>query len=327
MIHLMKLDQAERSQLLALAEGLEAGYRDFPAFAYCCWRAGTGLPERLARSLYAVRQGDGRPLLVRGLPVPAPLPATPTRRDGTWTAATLRARTLMALALSPLGHLYNFRRRRAFDVIDDVFPIYVDRDSQVGTNRCFLDWHVEDGFHPAKADLLALYCLRGDPDALTYLCNARDLDLPQDVHKALQRPDYLLRTDPTMTTDSPPVRVAVLTPGSDPEIVYDPAYMYGCTPEAQHALETLRPAVQRAACSVALESGDLLVIDNRRTLHARGEYRPSYDGTDRWLLRALMLESLWPKRQVIEELECGLSDSTRAAPNRLPPKPVLRAFA
>ncbi len=319
------LDHAERSQLAALADSLEVDYRDFTAFAYSCWRAAARLPERLAQSLYAIRQGDGRPFLIQGLPVPAPLPATPTRRDETRSASTLHARTVMGLALSPLGHLYNFRQRRAFDVIDDVFPIYSDRNAQVGTNRCFLDWHVEDGFHPAKADLLALYCLRGDPDALTHLCDARDLDLTEELRRALQRPDYLLRTDPTVATGAPPVRVAVLTPGSDPEFVYDPAYMNGCTREAQQALEELRPVVQRAAKSVALEPGDLLIIDNRRTLHARGEYCPSYDGTDRWLLRALLLESLWPKRQVADQLVCGRADATQAAPDRPLPQQALQA--
>ena len=35
----------------------------------------------------------------------------------------------------------------------------------------------------------------------------------------------------------------------------------------------------------ALEPGDLLMVDNRRAVHARTAFRPRYDGQDRWLQR------------------------------------------
>jgi len=319
-IRTLQLDASERDQLDRLADGIASTYADFAAFAYDCWRAGAALPERLARALHGARQGMGGPLLLKGMPMPRVVPPTPTRRGDTWSEASLRARALMALTLSPLGHLFNLRERQSFDVIDDVFPIYSDRDAQVGTNRCFLEWHVEDGFHPAKADLLALYCLRGDPAAGTHLCEARELDLSAALRTELEQPQYLLRTDPTMASDAPSLLLPVLTPGADPEIVYDPAYMTGMSSGATEALVALRHAVERAAQRVTLEAGDLLILDNRRVLHARGEYRPAYDGTDRWLLRALLADSLWPRRGCLDQIEYGHRPSrpNMSAPTVMP---------
>jgi alpha-ketoglutarate-dependent taurine dioxygenase len=41
-----------------------------------------------------------------------------------------------------------------------------------------------------------------------------------------------------------------------------------------------------------LADGDLLVIDNDRAVHGRTPFIPRYDGTDRWLKRALVVTSL-----------------------------------
>ncbi|MBJ7505663.1 MAG: TauD/TfdA family dioxygenase, partial [Ilumatobacteraceae bacterium] len=36
----------------------------------------------------------------------------------------------------------------------------------------------------------------------------------------------------------------------------------------------------------------ILVIDNHRAVHGRTSFTPRYDGTDRWLKRALVVQSL-----------------------------------
>jgi L-asparagine oxygenase len=281
------------------------GDGDFHQFFYRCWRSGSGLPTRLSKALFDFRRGGQGVMLIKGLRLPFPLPPTPIQRGSTWVSATLQARKLMCILLSQLGHIYNFSAKKDFDYIDDVFPIYSDRNAQLGTNRSFLEWHVEDGFHPAKADLVALYCMRGDPNAQTYLCEARDLDLQPQFREELTKPNFLIRVDPTFNLGGKPVpeyRCAVLTPGNDPEVVYDPAYMEGVTPEAQAALGHVRECVDRAHQAITLEEGDLLVFDNRRVMHARSAYTPAYDGSDRWLLRSLLLESYWKARECLQEL-------------------------
>jgi len=43
---------------------------------------------------------------------------------------------------------------------------------------------------------------------------------------------------------------------------------------------------------VVLSDGDVLVIDNDRAVHGRTPFVPRYDGTDRWLKRALVVREL-----------------------------------
>lgn len=34
-----------------------------------------------------------------------------------------------------------------------------------------------------------------------------------------------------------------------------------------------------------LAAGDVLIVDNKRAMHARTSFEPAYDGNDRWLQR------------------------------------------
>jgi len=36
---------------------------------------------------------------------------------------------------------------------------------------------------------------------------------------------------------------------------------------------------------VDIHCGDVVILDNYRTLHMRSEYMPRWDGSDRWLIR------------------------------------------
>lgn len=305
-LHLTDLERLEMRNALASVTQ-QYGNDDFHQFVYHCWRSGSGLPARLSQALFNLRMGrGGASLLIRGLPLAEQtLPPTPASRGATWNQASLFARKMICMTVSQIGHIYNFSSKKDFDYIDDVFPIYADSDAQLGTNRAFLEWHVEDGFHPAKADLAALLCLRGDQAAQTYICEAADLELAPHFRDELVKPNFLITVDPTFQSSqggAKEFRCAVLSDGQDPEIVYDPAYMRGVTPFAQAALEHVRECIDSVYQSVTLEAGDMLLFDNRRAMHARSSYQPAYDGSDRWLLRALILESYWKARECLSEL-------------------------
>jgi L-asparagine oxygenase len=44
--------------------------------------------------------------------------------------------------------------------------------------------------------------------------------------------------------------------------------------------------------SVALEAGDLLIVDNSVAVHGRSPFTPRFDGTDRWVQRAFVVADL-----------------------------------
>jgi L-asparagine oxygenase len=50
--------------------------------------------------------------------------------------------------------------------------------------------------------------------------------------------------------------------------------------------------VEGHATGLALEAGDLLVVDNDVAVHGRSPYQPRFDGFDRWIQRAMAVTDL-----------------------------------
>ena len=79
-----------------------------------------------------------------------------------------------------------------------------------------------------------------------------------------------------------------------PTMVFDADLMVGTDEAADEALQVLSRAVESLRTGVALEAGDLLVVDNAVAVHGRSPYAPRFDGTDRWLQRAFVVSDLRP---------------------------------
>ncbi|MBE0362178.1 hypothetical protein PULV_a3986 [Pseudoalteromonas ulvae UL12] len=294
------LSPSELECILDVLNNVSAEYcvDHFEEFFWHCVRASQMLPAAIHKRIFDLKKLQVNHLLLRNLPVSFDLGDTPLKRSGQHQKSALTARKLMSVLLSQIGLIYGFTQKSNFDFIDDVFPVEKDKHEQLGTNKEFLEWHVEDGFHDAKADWVSLFCLRSDPMAQTYLFHAKDIDLDSKYMAALKRPEYMIEVDKTFKSNgASEQKVAVLSEHDDPEIVYDPAYMRCLTDEAKAAFRELHYFVSENKQSITLRCGDLLIFDNRRTIHARSEYEPRYDGTDRWLLRALLLESQFKARE------------------------------
>ncbi len=65
----------------------------------------------------------------------------------------------------------------------------------------------------------------------------------------------------------------------------------GLDPEAEEAKRQFDAAAWRESTPVILQAGDLAVVNNRTTLHGRGEIPVSHRGADRWLLRVSVTEA------------------------------------
>ena len=68
------------------------------------------------------------------------------------------------------------------------------------------------------------------------------------------------------------------------------------TDAAKAALDRLEAAIERKCTSVKLVPGDVLLLDNRRTVHSRSSFSPAYDGKDRWLQRVWGRPETWGGR-------------------------------
>ncbi|WP_395571204.1 guanitoxin biosynthesis L-enduracididine beta-hydroxylase GntD [Streptomyces sp. BK79] len=275
-------------------------------------------PQRLRNVLNGFRL-TGRPnggLVLSGLPVDEPaVGATP--RDYTDEPAGDEVTTATALLLmigSLLGDPFSYLSQQRGKLVLDVFPIEGHEGEQLGSSSTtLLEWHNEDAFHPHRADWIMLLCLR-NPDAVpTMFASARDLELDEEHRKVLFEDRFVILPDESHTAqfnaattgiesddgsaaaferirrmNHEPERISIL--GGDPEMPYvriDPAFMRRDLGDtlAERALQGVIDAFEARMRDVALATGELLIIDNKRAVHGRRSFRARYDGTDRWLRR------------------------------------------
>jgi hypothetical protein len=238
-------------------------------------------------------------LLLKGLPVgelPAtpPSPTAPTGKDR-WTEFLLL--TVARRLGQPVGYL----PEHGGDLVQNIVPVAGSADRQVSTSsKVELMFHTEAAFHPHRPRYLLLLCLKGDPAALTTLSSIHEVLplLPPDVVDTLFEPRFRTAVDESYLHGRSNVLgapMAVLTGvRATPSMVFDADLMVGIDAEADAALQTLADAVAAHATGIALEAGDLLVVDNTVAVHGRSPFTPRFDGTDRWLQRSFVVSDLAP---------------------------------
>ncbi|MFI5783918.1 TauD/TfdA family dioxygenase [Nocardia sp. NPDC051570] len=267
----------------------------------------TSLPPRMIVALHRFRAlgSTHNALLLRGLCADlSGLPATPATMTPDARMPLVEAASLLLLAVSLLvGEPFTFRSLHQGRLVQHVTPVPGHEQAQTSAGSAALQWHVEDGFTDDRCDYFGLLCLRGHPGAITYLAPARHLDLAEEVVAVLREPRFVIAPDTAheLPCGTEPSVIPILTgPAADPEICFGDADVRPADPAdhpAAAALTALNAALDRAAVGHELCPGDLLLADNRRTAHGRSVFRPRYDGTDRWLLRAMTCASIRAHRR------------------------------
>jgi len=274
---------------------------DDPAFSTAAGRGGRLLSAEVHDALVDFMD-HGHPsgaLLLKGLPV-GDLPATPPSPR----AATVKDRVSELVLLTVarrLGQPIGYAPEHSGELVQNLVPTASAATSQTSTSSAVeLEFHTEAAFHPHKPRFLLLLCLRSDPfrEARTLLCSIDQVlaDLPLAVRHTLTEPRFRTGVDESYTGGrSGRLGRAVPVLAGDPEhptLTFDADLMVGTDAEAQAALEELRRVVKERHIGVALEAGDLLVVDNDAAVHGRSSFRARYDGTDRWLQRTFVVADL-----------------------------------
>jgi L-asparagine oxygenase len=229
-----------------------------------------------------------------------PVPPTPDSqgRDGIQTP-TANQSILMHAAL--FGHPVGYAQEQNGKLIQDVFPVKGTETRQISTSsKTELALHTETAFHPYKPDYVLLLCLRGDENAETTFASIENIlpYLSQHTIDTLQEEWFVTGIDESFRTHGEPdVEIPLSVLKRDERgwrLTYDATVMKGINEAADMALRNLEWAVSMGTQSIALKTGQLMVIDNNSTVHGRKPFQPRYDGTDRWLKRVLVVEELPP---------------------------------
>jgi len=240
--------------------------------------------------------GDGGVLVLRGLPVAeAPVgPTPPSWSESPRDATALWDATLLLLA-SVLGRAIGWEGQQNGRLVHDIVPTKGHEQEQTGaSSSATLSAHTEDAFHPGRANLVLLACLRNRDAVPTRVASVRHARLSAVERAVLERPTLPILPDDSYTeTDAPAAapaapEVATLWEGdSGLGIRYDPAYtpLEHASADYGAAYDWLTAELDRVAVDATLGTGEVLVIDNDVAVHGRQPFRARYDGTDRWLKR------------------------------------------
>lgn len=226
------------------------------------------------------------------------VPPTPSIADTDSDHCPAATRAVLRFA-DDIGRAVGYDREQHGNLIQDIFPVRSSERQQVSTSsKVMLGSHTETAFHPHKPRYVVLLCLRGDTQAATTYADVDDIvtHLSDEHLDVLQTAEFITTVDPSFMTNGEPDATVVVTPltqhGGRWVLVYDELLMSGTTPRAAKALAALHTAVKLATQQVVLQAGDILVVDNTRAVHGRTPFTPRYDGTDRWLKRALVVTAL-----------------------------------
>ncbi|MBK5332978.1 MAG: TauD/TfdA family dioxygenase [Ilumatobacteraceae bacterium] len=271
------------------------------SFVRAAGHAAASLPSAVHDTLvdFADFPHESGALVLRGVPV-GTLPRTPATPTTPAEKDALSEFALLTVARR-LGQPVGYGPEHGGDLVQNIVPTKAAHDRQVSTSsKVQLMFHTEAAFHPYRPRYLLLLCLRGDPAAFTTLASIFEVmpQLPTAVVDVLFQPRFRTAVDESYLQGRTNVLsnpMAVLSGDrARPSMVFDADLMVGIDEEADDALRVLGEAAETCHTAVALEAGDLLIIDNTVAVHGRSPFTPRFDGTDRWLQRTFVVSDLAP---------------------------------
>ncbi len=322
------LEPTECERLLALARELTVSPSESPElFCRQARRAARLAPDRLVELLtdFATKGTNSGTMLFDCLPPDTlwsaagthPLEDSPSVGAGTQAHEPpptppdnrrhLGETTLLARVQAIVNHICGDMLAYAAEgygrLYQDMVPNQALAQSQTSLgSRVELELHTEQAFSLLRPDVLSLACLRGHPDAHTYVLPAHALVAHMNVfeRKLLRQPLWMTGVDGSFRQDGQefiegdergPLAI-VSGAEDDPTIVFDQDLMRGLTDEA-HALIGRVVEIYRAERrSVILAPGQILLVDNVRSVHGRSPFTPSFDGRDRFIIRSFAVRDL-----------------------------------
>ncbi len=213
--------------------------------------------------------------------------------------------TLLQYA-AKFGYPISYVQEQQGSLIQNIIPIHNTETQQISTSsKVELGLHTETAFHPYKPDYIMLLCLRGDHKAATTYANLSDILNQLDVNsrRVLKQKWFTTGIDLSFRTNNEPDQEIPISIVGELDgmltLTYDELLIKGINDLATEALEKVSQAIKNCTQEIVLKTGDLLVLDNRKTIHGRKPFQARYDGTDRWVQRMLVRKTLPSKEFLV----------------------------
>ena len=188
-------------------------------------------------------------------------------------------------------------------LFQDVVPVKNMETQQTSvSSKTVLELHTEQAFSNLKPDFLCLACLRGNPEAYTYVLPVNRIlnVLSNEEIELLFEPLWMIGVDLSFKLTGVEFvdgdlrgPISILN-GSreDPFLVFDQDLMTGINERANSILKKIVDIYYSHRIGHNLQPGEIILIDNRRATHGRSSFSPMYNGKDRFLIRCFGTLSL-----------------------------------
>lgn len=252
-------------------------------------------------------------LLIKALRVHDKLPLTPRDVTDIVNMKAFYGEFWLAMIAQSMGEPFSYVQEGHGYLFHQVVPTQKNHDKLSSqSSSILLDLHTETAFHPFVIDYLLLFCNRNDRDheAYTIVSSVRKFIklLDNNTIQQLRRHAYKTGIDYSFGNHAEmrgngPTLACLYGDDDDPLLIYDRDLMIGIDEPAQNALAELNRAINDSLEKIYLEPGDLLILDNRRAVHGRTQFKAYYDGYDRWLQRAYVAKDLTPAEILFSKRE------------------------
>ncbi|MCB5909089.1 TauD/TfdA family dioxygenase [Streptomyces pinistramenti] len=271
------------------------------------------LSDPIRHALRPVDTDDGL-FVLRGLEVDdAEIGPTPASWATAGDGAAVHDIELLLLA-TVMGNPIAWEGQQDGRFVHNIVPAPGHETEQTGaSSTVLLSPHTEDAFHPGRAHLLMLGCLRNHDHIATTAAGVRNVRLDEADIATLTQPVLPILPDDAYTeaqeyADRAPAPVPTLFRTDDGlTLRFDPAYtpLAEADPDYRASYGRLEAELARVSGAVSLHPGEVLIVDNDLVVHGRVPFRARYDGTDRWLKRASVRVPARGTRPLAEQDEHG----------------------
>jgi L-asparagine oxygenase len=203
---------------------------------------------------------------------------------------------IQGILISTIGELVAYEAEGYGRLFQDIIPMKSMEKKQMSlSSGTELEIHTEQAFSKLRPDILSLACIRGDPDAFTYILPVKSIikNLSHSEIELLRKPLWTTSVDLSFKLcgkefidgDVRGPMPIISGPEDDPRLVFDQDLMTGITEEAHRMISRIVSIYYTHRIRHVLIPGQIIFIDNNRAVHGRSPFSPKYDGTDRFLVR------------------------------------------
>jgi L-asparagine oxygenase len=299
---MIEINTDEIDMLLTLVNKITAcPYNESELFCKQVKNLSSDLPIRIQIELsnFVENGNDKEFLLIKGLEnVYKQLQDTPCNNTYKIGGNTKLAK-LQAIMISFVSDVIAYEAECYGNIFQDIVPNrFLEKDQTSLGSNTELEIHTEQAFSKLRPDLLSLACLRGDPDAITYILPVQTIidNLSDSDVELLKQPLWKTGVDLSFKINNHEFiegdtrgPFSILDQGYRSNgrfnLVFDQDLMVGITEESNRLIGKIVDIYYKHRISHNLKPGEIIFIDNRHAVHGRSPFFPKYDGKDRFLVR------------------------------------------